>query len=74
MMITGMTAAANIAVNPTTLYQAAMALSVNAVINANVDRLKTFLNSCGINIFIGNMPLITVYYSLGSGASPLPNK
>jgi hypothetical protein len=74
MMITGMTAAANIAVKPTTLYQAAMALSVNAVINANVDRLNTFLINSGINIFITNCTKISAYYSLGSGASPLPNK
>lgn len=74
MMMIGITAAANIAVKPTTLYQAAMELSVNATINASVERLNIFLNNCGINIFIGNLRLISVYYSLGSGASPLPNK
>ena len=74
MIMMGMTAAANIAVKPTTLYQAAMALSVNAVINASVDRLNIFLNKCGISIFIGKMSLITVYYSVGVGGSPSPNK
>jgi hypothetical protein len=56
MIIIGMTAAANIAVKPTTLYHAAMALSVSATTNANVDRLKIFLIISGIRIFIINLP------------------
>ena len=74
MMMIGMTAAAKIAVSPATLYQAAMELSVNAVINANVERLSIFLIISGINIFIGIKQLISVYYSVGVGGSPIPNK
>jgi len=60
MIMIGITAAANIAVKPTTLYHAAMALSVSAVTNANVDRLKIFLIISGIRIFIVFVPKITV--------------
>lgn len=74
MMMMGMTAAANMAVRPTTLYQAAMELSINATINANVDKLNNFLIISGINIFIMVFTYITVYYSVGVGGSPLPNK
>jgi hypothetical protein len=52
MIMMGMTAAANIAVKPTTLYQAAMPLNTSAVISAKVLRLNIFLNSRGIIIFI----------------------
>jgi hypothetical protein len=51
-MMMGMTAAANIAVKPTTLYQAAMPLRVRAVTKAIVERLKIFLIINGIRIFI----------------------
>jgi hypothetical protein len=78
MMMIGMTAAAKIAVSPATLYQAAMELSVNATINASVERLKIFLIISGINIFIVKKHLITVYYNIlgvpGSGGSPSPNR
>lgn len=71
MMITGMTAAANIAVRPNMLYHAAMALSVSAVTNANVERLNILLIINGIRIFSAKIAKISVYYS---GGVPLPNK
>ena len=75
MMMIGMTAAANIAVKPTTLYHAAMALSVNAVINAKVERLNIFLINSGISIFMSKKPIITEYYSVGkSGGSLRPKR
>jgi hypothetical protein len=52
MIMMGITAAANMAVKPTTLYQAAMPLRVSAVISAKVLRLKIFLIIFGISIFI----------------------
>jgi hypothetical protein len=45
MIMIGMTAAAKIAVKPSTEYQAAMALSVSATRRVKVGKLNIFLKS-----------------------------
>jgi hypothetical protein len=51
-----------------------MPLNTSAVISAKVLRLNIFLNICGIILFSFEYTQITVYYSLGLGGSPSPNK
>jgi hypothetical protein len=74
IIITAVVAAANIAVKPTTLYQAAIPLNVSAVSSANVLRLNVFLKNSGIIIFMKKYTQISVYYCLGSGGSPSPKR